>query len=137
MSYDEQVLKYVDSHRSETIELLQRLVKTESITGDESKIAHLVAEECRRDGLDVELVESAPNRTSVVARYKGTTGKPRVMWYSHYDTLPAGELSAWKHPPFSATIAEGYLWEEAPVTTRQQRVHRSWHSELSEILAYH
>lgn len=110
MRYDEQVLNYVDSHRSEAIQLLQKLIQTESITGDESKIAHVVAEECRRDGLEVELLEPSPNRTSVVARYRGTTGKPRVMWYSHCDTLPAGDLSAWKYPAFSGSIAEGYVW---------------------------
>jgi len=104
------ILSYVDSHRNEIVDFLQKLVQTESVTGDESKIAKLVAEECRKDGLEAELVEPAPNRVSVVARYHGTTGKPKVMWYSHYDTLPPGDLKKWDHPPFSGAIAEGYLW---------------------------
>ncbi|MFH0848033.1 MAG: ArgE/DapE family deacylase [archaeon] len=110
MSNDERVLGYVDSHRGEVIAFLQRLIRTESITGNEAKIARLVDEECRKDGLETELVEPEPNRISVVARYKGTAGKPRVMWYSHYDTLPPGDLREWAHPPFSADIADGQIW---------------------------
>lgn len=110
MSYDEKILGYVDSHRDEVISLLQRLIRTESTTGDEAAVAQIVAEECRKDGLDVELVEPAPKRVNVVARYHGTTGKPKVMWYSHYDTVPTGDLSKWPHPPYSAEIADGYMW---------------------------
>lgn len=110
MSLDEQVVKYIDSHRDEAIALLQKLIRTQSITGDESEAARIVAEECKRDGLEVELVEPAKNRVNVVARYRGAVGKPRVMWYSHYDTLPPGELSQWTHPPFSAEISDGFIW---------------------------
>ena len=110
MSYDEQILGYVDSHRDEVISLLQRLIRTESTTGDEANVARIVAEECRKDGLEVELVEPAPNRVNVIARYHGTTGKPKVMWYSHYDTVPTGDLSKWPYPPYSAEIVDGFLW---------------------------
>lgn len=110
MSYDEQILEYVDSHVDEVISLLQRLIRTESTTGDEADVAKIVAEECRKDDLEVELVEPAPNRVNVIARYHGTEGKPKVMWYSHYDTVPTDDLSKWTHHPFSAKIADGFLW---------------------------
>jgi acetylornithine deacetylase/succinyl-diaminopimelate desuccinylase-like protein len=110
MSYDEKILRYVDSHKDEVISLLQKLIRTESTTGDESNVARIVAEECKKDGLEVELVEPAPKRVNVIARYHGTVGKPKVMWYSHYDTVPPGELSQWNHPPHSADIADGFLW---------------------------
>ena len=32
------------------------------------------------------------------------------MMYSHYDVVPAGDLSTWTHPPFSGKIVDGYIW---------------------------
>lgn len=110
MSYDDLVLGYIDSHTDEIIAFMQKLIQTESITGNESKIGALMAEECRKDGLEVELVEPAEGRISVVARYHGATGKPKAMMYSHYDTVPLGDLSTWTYPPFSGKIAEGQIW---------------------------
>jgi len=110
MSTNNRVLSYIDSHRDEIIAFMQKLIQTESVTGNESKIGQLVAEECRKDGLEVELVEPSEGRTSVVATYHGTTGKPRVMMYSHYDTVPPGDLSAWRYPPYSAKIADRKIW---------------------------
>lgn len=110
MSYDEKIAKYVDSHRNDIIALEQKLIQTKSVTGDESQVAALVAEECKKDGLAVEFVEPAPKRTSVIARYRGIAGKPRVMWYTHYDTLPAFEEKEWKHPPFAAAIDNGWIY---------------------------
>ena len=110
LSYDEDILKWMDSHRNDIIALERKLIQTKSVNGNESQAAKLVAEECEKDGLKVELVEPAPERVSVVARYKGTAGKPKVIWYTHYDTLPAGEESNWKHPPFSATIDDDWIY---------------------------
>ncbi|MDQ1280633.1 MAG: putative succinyl-diaminopimelate desuccinylase [Thermoproteota archaeon] len=110
MSYDDEVLKYIDSHKSEIIVLMQSLIQTESVTGNESRIGALMAEECRKDGLDVELVEPAKNRTNVVARYKGTTGNPKVVMYSHYDTVALGDPTTWTHPALSGEIADGQIW---------------------------
>jgi acetylornithine deacetylase/succinyl-diaminopimelate desuccinylase family protein len=110
MSYDQLVMDYLDSHRDEIISFMQRLIQIRSVTGDESEIGWLLGEECSKDGLEAEIVEPAENRTSVVARYKGTTGEPRVMVYSHIDTVSPGDPDQWKHPPFSATIADGQMW---------------------------
>jgi acetylornithine deacetylase/succinyl-diaminopimelate desuccinylase family protein len=110
MSQEERVLEYIDGHREEIIAFMRRLVQTVSVTGDESEIGGFMAEELRRDGLDVELVEPAPGRVSVLARHRGAAGGLRVMVYSHYDTVPAGDPDSWVHLPFSATIAEGRIW---------------------------
>jgi acetylornithine deacetylase len=110
MSRKERVIEYIEGHREEIIAFMRRLVQTMSVTGDESEIGTLIAQELRRDGLDVELVEPALGRVSVVARHKGAAGGPRVMVYSHYDTVPAGDPDSWTYPPFSATVADGQIW---------------------------
>lgn len=110
MSIEEKVLNHIDSQRDEIIRFMQTLLRTQSVTGDESKICALLCEECTRDGLEVELVEPEPNRVSVVARYRGAKGSPRMMMYSHIDTVPGGDPATWSHPALSAEIADGYIW---------------------------
>jgi len=110
MSARDRVLGYIDTRRDEIIEFMQKLIRIRSVTGDEAEMGRLMAQECAKDGLEVEQVEPAENRISVIARHKGTVGNPKVMVYSHMDTVPAGDPGSWKYPPFSATIADGVLW---------------------------
>ena len=110
MSNEERVLDYIDAHGDEIVAFMQKLIRTRSVTGDESEMGRLMTQECAKDDLDVEVVEPAEKGTSVIARYKGTTGKPRVMVYSHMDTVPEGNPDSWTYPAFSATIADGTFW---------------------------
>ena len=110
MSLEARVLNHVESRRDEIISFMQRLIQTRSVTGEEADICVLLERELTKDGLDVDIIEPQPGRLNLVAKHVGTGGSPRVMMYSHIDTVPAGDLDAWKHPPFSGDIAEGYLW---------------------------
>jgi acetylornithine deacetylase/succinyl-diaminopimelate desuccinylase-like protein len=96
--------------RGEVISFMQTLIQTRSVTGEEAEIGALMERECTRDGLEVELVEPLPGRVSVVAKHKGAGGGPRMMMYSHYDVVPAGDPGTWKHPAFGGEIHEGYIW---------------------------
>jgi len=110
MSLETKVLKHIESNRDEIVSFMQMLIQTRSVTGEEAEICALLEKELTRDGLAVDIVEPQQGRVNVVAKHAGTGGGPRVMMYSHIDTVPAGDLSTWKHPPFSGEIAGGYLW---------------------------
>ncbi|MFP3951761.1 MAG: M20 family metallopeptidase [Candidatus Bathyarchaeia archaeon] len=110
MSSNSEVLDYIESHRDEVVTFMQTLLQTRSVTGNESEIGALVAEEMRQDGLRVDLVEPETDRVNALGSYSGSEGSPKMMTYSHYDTVPAGDLDAWEHPPFSGRIADGYIW---------------------------
>jgi acetylornithine deacetylase/succinyl-diaminopimelate desuccinylase-like protein len=93
------ILNHVEENREEIIGFMKKLLQTESLTGDESEIAYLMKREMEKDGLEVDLIEPEKNRISTVGIYRGSIGEPRMMMYSHYDTVPPGDLSAWDLPP--------------------------------------
>jgi len=110
LSIEQRILDHVESERDEIISFMQRLIQTRSVTGEEAEIGALMEKECTRDGLEVDLVEPQPGRVSVVAKHTGTGDGPRMMMYSHYDVVPAGDPDTWKHPAFGGEIHDGYIW---------------------------
>ena len=110
MSIEQRILDHIESNKGEITSFMQRLIQTRSVTGDEAEIGALMEKECTGDGLDVEVIEPLPNRVSVVAKYGGTGDSPRMMMYSHYDVVPAGDPDTWKHPAFGGEIHGGYIW---------------------------
>src|SRR5690606_21312092 len=67
------------------------------------------AEQLYKEGFNCELVESAPNRGSIITRLKGTGEKPRLLLLSHLDVVAANS-SEWQVEPFSGTVKDGFVW---------------------------
>jgi succinyl-diaminopimelate desuccinylase len=64
---------------------------------------------------DIEVLESRDpsvltgKRPNIIVRVKGATSKN--MWVvTHMDTVPEGDLSAWKSPPFKPKIVKGRIY---------------------------
>jgi acetylornithine deacetylase/succinyl-diaminopimelate desuccinylase-like protein len=106
----------------EVVSLCRDLVRIDTTNrGDtatssgESVAADYVAEALREVGLTPTLVESEPGRTSVVARFPGADRtRPGLLLHGHLDVVPA-EAGEWRFDPFSAEIADGYLWGRGAV----------------------
>ncbi len=61
------------------------------------------------EGIEFRVIESAPQRTNLLARLEGDgEGKPLIL-LNHVDVVPA-DPARWTYPPFSGKIAEGYIW---------------------------
>jgi len=66
-------------------------------------------------GLAPEYVESAPRRTSVVARVPGADPSlPALVVHGHTDVVPA-EPDAWSVDPFAGEVRDGMLWGRGAV----------------------
>lgn len=86
----------------ETADLLAHLVSIDSQNPDlvpgaagESRIAHAIADILEAGGMEVDLIEPAPGRTSVLARLRGTGGAGdgrTLLLNGHVDTVALGEM---------------------------------------------
>ncbi len=101
----------VDERR--LVDLLERMVRTESVNpsldpsgAGEADVAALLAEEARALGMDVELIDCAPARSSVIATLRGAGGGRSLMLNGHIDTVSISGMA----DPLSGRIEEGRLY---------------------------
>lgn len=77
--------------------------------GNEKLGAEYLASILKQNGIEAELYETAPNRSCVYARLKGTGKKKAVVLLNHIDVVPA-VAADWKHPPFAGEIIDNEIW---------------------------
>ena len=97
----------------ETIKLLQELIKidTTSPPGNETKAAEWIYNYLSKEGIDSEVIESAPGRGNIISRLKGEkSSTPSLLLLSHLDVVPSQDLDKWDVPPFSGEFKDGFIW---------------------------
>lgn len=99
--------------RDETVDLLSRLVGTESVNpslvpgaAGEARIATLVSEWLSAAGLEVHVQDAAEGRPNVVARLSGRGRGHSLMLNAHVDTVGTAGME----DPFSARVVEDRLY---------------------------
>ena len=102
------VVERVD--RDEVLRFARRLITTpsENPGGTEDAVAAVAMEILEDLGGTPEIVRGEEGRPSVVARF-GRGDRPALAWNGHLDVVPAGDPSAWRHPPFGAEVVDGTL----------------------------
>lgn len=100
----------IDALTQETTELLQQLIRNQCVnegtpeSGHEDRSAKLIRDELEGLGLDFELIETAPGRTSLITRYEGTDpGAPALCLMGHTDVVPVSP-DGWVNDPFGGEL---------------------------------
>lgn len=112
----EKLLASVDDAREELVEFHQALVRFPTIntgqmpTGNETECCEYIRQRLETEGIDSQILESAPGRGNLVARMKGEGTGPSLLFMSHLDVVPIEDESKWSHPPFSGEIIDGAVW---------------------------
>ena len=107
-----ELLLQVETSRDEILALEQALVEIPSVntgfmpTGDETPVCEYIRDWLAEDGVETEILESAPNRGNLLVRLEGRSSDAGLMFMSHTDVVPVEDEDKWRFPPFSATIAE-------------------------------
>lgn len=100
-----------DQVNQEVRNLLIDLIKinTANPPGNELEAAKYLQKVFEREGISSTIYEPAPGRGNLVARIEGKgNGRPLVL-LGHLDVVAANPAQ-WTHPPFTAEIADGYIW---------------------------
>lgn len=99
---------------AELVELTCELVRAagENPGAGEAATVQVLADACRRRGLEVHLSEAAPDRPNLVAvlpASESPTGAPPsgLLFLGHSDVVPAG--SGWSGDPFEPVVARGRI----------------------------
>lgn len=112
----DELFAQVESQRDDIIALEQALVQIPSVntgfmpTGDETPVCEYISDWLAQDGIQSEILESAPNRGNIIARMEGGSRSAGLMFMSHTDVVPVEEADKWRFPPFSAAIADGRIY---------------------------
>ncbi len=95
----------------EAVDHLKALLRldTRNPPGNEIVAAEYLAKVFDAEGIEYQLIESAPTRANIVARLKGNGSKQPLLLNGHLDVVAVDEAK-WTHPPFEALEADGCIW---------------------------
>ena len=86
------------------------LIKIDSSTGNETKLAEYLRQVANTNGIASELVGDNPKRLNFIARLKGNGKNKPLLLMAHSDTIPPGDRALWTADPFGAEIKNGFIW---------------------------
>lgn len=121
----EQILKVVDSRRTESVNLLKDFLRIPSVStkpehrADMQRCAEWLADKIRATGLHAT-IEPTGGHPVVLAKNDHKPGRPTVLFYGHYDVQPPEPLELWTTPAFEPTERNGALYARGAVDDKGQ-----------------
>jgi len=106
---------------SETARIARDLIRFDTSNwgsgkaNSETEAARYVGDFLESLGLEIEYIDSAPGRTSVITRIPGAnTELPAMVVHGHLDVVPV-DPAHWSVDPFAGEIRDGMLWGRGAV----------------------
>jgi acetylornithine deacetylase len=117
----------VQARREDAVSLLQELVRTRSVTGEEGAVGMVVERAVRERSLEVDTWDATPgemepyldhvgeqasyeNRPNVVGVRRGSANGRSILLNAHIDTVDPGDPAAWTHDPLSGVVEGDLLY---------------------------
>ncbi|OAI05346.1 succinyl-diaminopimelate desuccinylase [Methylomonas methanica] len=92
---------------SETLSLLEALIRRESVTPNDAGCQDLLAQRLTKLGFTDERLNFADTQNQWLRKGQQS---PLFVFLGHTDVVPTGPLAAWDSPPFEPTIRDGKLY---------------------------
>ena len=95
----------------ETMRHFQAILRldTSNPPGNESQVVAYLKSVLDGEGIETKVFANDPKRANLVARLRGNGKKRPVLMMGHTDVVTV-DPAKWKHPPFSATREDGYVY---------------------------
>ncbi|MDT6979311.1 ArgE/DapE family deacylase [Levilactobacillus zymae] len=94
--------------KNEQVQILQHLVRLNSVNGNEAAVATYIQQLFADHGITSKLIPYAPDRSNLVAEIG--TGEKVLALSGHLDTVATGDPAQWQFPPFDAHIDHNQLY---------------------------
>jgi len=101
----ERLKKLANDARKDLVNFLRDMVRIPSLSGQEGKVAQRVKEEMEKSGFDEVFLDGIGN---VVGRIG--TGRIRILYDAHMDTVDIGDRKSWRRDPFAADYKGGIVY---------------------------
>ncbi|HAR76597.1 MAG TPA: succinyl-diaminopimelate desuccinylase [Psychrobacter sp.] len=104
------------THQQQTLDLSIGLLERPSVTPDDDGCQDILSERLTQAGFDCEFMyygdRQAKGEHAEVKNLwaRRGTSNPVICFAGHTDVVPTGDEKNWTYPPFTPTIADGYLW---------------------------
>ena len=99
------VSDWVDENRDQCVELLREIISIPSPSGEEKKVAELLAAKMREYGYTVAAVDGLSNALGTI---KGSGGGRSLLLNGHIDHVPVGQMT----DPYSGRVMDGSVFGE-------------------------
>lgn len=96
-----------ETRKSELIHHCRELIKCQSYSGQEDKVASRLTAAFSAMGFDEVRADRYGN---VVGHIKGNRPGKVILFDGHIDTVPVADRGKWAHDPFAAVIDEGKIY---------------------------
>jgi len=112
---NDKFIELAKQYQDEIIQTASEMIQINSQSTDEGELAQYVVNKMKVLGYDEVVVD---RYGSVFGTVKGSGGGSQVMLNCHLDVVDEGDISKWKYPPYSGTIAEGKIWGRGASDTK-------------------
>lgn len=108
---------------AETLRHFQAILRIDSSDppGNEAPVVEYLKSVLDREGIETKVFALDPKRPNLVARLRGNGKKRPVLMMAHTDVVNV-DPAKWKHPPFSATREDGYVYGRGAVDDKDNVV---------------
>jgi len=108
--FEEEILSGIDLQ--ELVDLLQVLIQKRSDypPGDCRSAIQVVENKLEQDHVPYQIYIRREHQPNLIARWGNADRRPRLMFHSHIDTVPAGDIERWTINPFSGEVIAGRIY---------------------------
>jgi len=107
-----EILRVIADSSSEIVSFFRSIIRfnTTNPPGNELPLAQYIYDFLSREGFDCEIIESGDGRGNLLAYLPGEYDSKRLLYLSHLDVVPPGDLSLWSYDPFSAYMDGNWIY---------------------------
>jgi acetylornithine deacetylase/succinyl-diaminopimelate desuccinylase-like protein len=105
------MIEFSSEDLDEIVRLFQELIRIDTTNppGNEGRAAEYLKARFDANGIDSDIL-GEHGRENVIAAIRGQRERPRLLFESHTDVVPAVGVGRWNHPPFSAEIEDEWIY---------------------------